>query len=421
MIIESSQVNYQSLQDQRESVAVSSRLSIGRQQANSSDLEYEARELESVQLYSRVTDGDRTKNYAQQRLAREVVSLEQSSYEPAQPDLRRSEGGNASVTFSQYRYVTESQSSLITSSGVITLDDGRSINFNLYVERGRETELAVEQTLNIQGRQLTDPLVLNFATDILSLDSNTFFFDLDSDGDQESIAALGAGSGYLVLDANQNGEVDDGSELFGPQTGSGFGELARYDSDGNRWIDEADPVFEQLRVWVDAGTENQRLATLSEVGVGAIYLGATGDRFDLVDGQGRILGQTKAAGIMLMENGEVRTVQELDLADQRGQAAMTDQDLQLSNADLRQASGFSEVAARLRELRERQERQLEAIGENSKFVSPLQQLIEKLEALRQRVMEQLKMTAEIEEAAVFAKTFNRDELTYQLVRSKLKS
>ncbi|WP_020409599.1 hypothetical protein [Hahella ganghwensis] len=420
MIIQSSVVSYLSRQDQRESSIVSNRISIGPAQDNSHRLEYQAEETESVGLYSHVSDGGQVRTHSQQRLAEELVFLEQSSSLEASTELNGSSGdsANARVTFSQYRHITESESSLIASSGVISLEDGREINFNLYVDRTRKSELTIEQTLMIQGRPLTDPLVLNFDTDILSLESTSFFFDLDADGDQESIATLGAGSGYLVLDANQNGEVDDGSELFGPQTGSGFGELARYDNDGNRWIDEADPIFSELRVWVDAGTDNQRLATLSEVGIGAIYLGAAQDQFELVDDQGRVLGQTKAAGIMLMESGEVRTVQELDLADLQGQLSVTERQQGPSDAELRQATGFSEVMSRLRALREQQERRLDGVNQPSRILSPLQQLLEKLEALKKELKEQLKISADVRRPEVVGVTFKRDELTYHLVRSK---
>lgn len=56
------------------------------------------------------------------------------------------------------------------------------------------------------------------------------------------------GSGFLALDRNQNGVVDDGSELFGTQSGDGFAHLALYDQDSNGWIDANDPVFDKLRI-----------------------------------------------------------------------------------------------------------------------------------------------------------------------------
>ena len=41
------------------------------------------------------------------------------------------------------------------------------------------------------------------------------------------------GSGYLALDKNGDGTINDGSELFGTRNGDGFADLAQYDEDGN--------------------------------------------------------------------------------------------------------------------------------------------------------------------------------------------
>lgn len=59
-------------------------------------------------------------------------------------------------------------------------------------------------------------------------------FDLDSDGREDLISFVRPGSGFLALDLNGDGRVNDGRELFGPATGDGFAELARYDQDGNQ-------------------------------------------------------------------------------------------------------------------------------------------------------------------------------------------
>lgn len=61
---------------------------------------------------------------------------------------------------------------------------------------------------------------------------------MDCDGKQEEISKLNAGCGYLALDKNGDGVINDGNELFGVKTGDGFYELSKYDSDLNGWIDE---------------------------------------------------------------------------------------------------------------------------------------------------------------------------------------
>ena len=62
-----------------------------------------------------------------------------------------------------------------------------------------------------------------------------------SDGRKDNISFVQPGSGFLAVDKNNDGKINNGKELFGPNTGNGFDELAKYDSDGNQWIDESDP------------------------------------------------------------------------------------------------------------------------------------------------------------------------------------
>ncbi len=89
-------------------------------------------------------------------------------------------------------------------------------------------------------------------------------FDIDADGRKEQVAWSRAGrlDGFLALDRNGNGTIDDGSELFGDSTplpgGSrapnGFAALFAFDSiagNQNGFIDAGDPIFDQLLIWTD--------------------------------------------------------------------------------------------------------------------------------------------------------------------------
>ncbi len=124
---------------------------------------------------------------------------------------------------------------------------------------------------------------------------------------------LGAGSGYLALDKNGDGVINDGSELFGPQSGSGFRDLAAYDEDGNGWIDENDSIWSKLKIWCKNPDGTDSLYTLKEKGVGAICLQNTATDFTLKGSGGRDNGYLRSTGIFLYENGNVGTVQHLDL------------------------------------------------------------------------------------------------------------
>ncbi|MDE1461649.1 hypothetical protein [Spartinivicinus poritis] len=217
------------------------------------------------------------------------------------------------VQISQYQLFQINEQSQFSTTGMIVTADGRQIEFSVgfHVQQAQLFE-SNSELLVVQ--QVVDPLVINFSAETVNLTDTFFNFDLNGDGETEQISQLGSGSGYLALDHNNNGVIDNGLELFGPQTGQGFAELALYDNDNNLWIDESDPIFKDLKLWVQDGSEGGVLKSLTEVGVGAIYLGHTPDDFNLVSRQGALLGNIKGNGIVLMENGDVKTIQEVDLA-----------------------------------------------------------------------------------------------------------
>ena len=90
---------------------------------------------------------------------------------------------------------------------------------------------------------------------------------------------LSKGSGYLALDTNADGIINDGSELFGTQSGNGFKDLLSHDEDGNGWIDEADSIFQKLKIWTMDENGVSTLLDLAEAGLGAIYLGYENTEF----------------------------------------------------------------------------------------------------------------------------------------------
>lgn len=161
--------------------------------------------------------------------------------------------------------------------------------------------------------QFYDPLVLNFDGELPDLDTQNFSFDIDCDGESEQLAQLKNGSGFLALDKNSNGHVDDGSELFGTHNGNGFYDLRRYDNDKNGWIDENDPIFDSLRIWMK-NDEEDRLVALGELGVGALYLGFSANSFDIKTQENETLGKIRSNGLYLNEDGSSGLMSQIDFA-----------------------------------------------------------------------------------------------------------
>lgn len=220
--------------------------------------------------------------------------------------------GLAEFHFSQHIQFQRSTHNVMSAQGSVKLSDGREIGFNLHLEHQQNTRIEALTQLSLQKVAMQDPLVINLGDQPVSLKNTTFEFDLLANGETQQLAQLASGAGYLTFDLNGDGLVSNGNELFGTQTGDAYAELAVYDEDGNGWIDENDSIFNQLKLWMDQ-TDNSATISLAQAGVGAIYLGNVPYEYDLRDNQGALLGQSKAASIVLMENGEVKTSQAIDL------------------------------------------------------------------------------------------------------------
>lgn len=210
----------------------------------------------------------------------------------------------------------EREEMLFAASGVVHTADGQEIEFTVDLAMSRE--YAEYHSIDVRAGDAAakpiDPLVINFAGTAAQLTQRDFHFDLDMDGGEETIAFVGAGSGMLAFDGNNDGVVNDGSELFGPKTGDGFAELAAHDDDGNGWIDEADSIYDRLRIWTREANGDTRLFALGEKGVGAIHLGRVESPFEVKDNANNSLGLVRSTGIFLKEDGSgAGTVQQVDL------------------------------------------------------------------------------------------------------------
>jgi hypothetical protein len=199
------------------------------------------------------------------------------------------------------------------AAGQVQTADGKTINISIQLNMSRTFYSHQSISIRAGDAVLTDPLVVNFDGPAAALTERNFQFDLDCDGKPDQISFVRPGSGFLALDRNGDGVINDGSELFGPQTGNGFLELAAYDEDGNGWIDEADEIFDCLRIWTRDAQGNEVLFALGEKGIGAIYLGYADTQFSMRDSHNQENGQLRSTGIFLRENGGVGSIQQVDL------------------------------------------------------------------------------------------------------------
>ncbi|MEW6692809.1 MAG: hypothetical protein AB1340_08250 [Pseudomonadota bacterium] len=199
------------------------------------------------------------------------------------------------------------------AQGMVQTADGHSISFELGFTLERSFfELTAVSSSEVRER-LKDPLVISL-NGPAALGAGRFGFDLDADGQAENLPGLAAGQGFLALDRNGDGRINDGRELFGATSGDGFAELSSLDGDGNGWIDAGDAAFDRLRVWLDAGSGGGRLASLRELGIGALSLTALATPFERRDADQTLLAKLRQSGVWLAEDGRAGLIQQLDLA-----------------------------------------------------------------------------------------------------------
>lgn len=212
-------------------------------------------------------------------------------------------------------FYSESESTTFQTTGTAVTADGRKLDFNVNVSMSRTFMEYANTSIDWGSPQLVDPLVINLDNNVTSVSDQTFLFDMDADGKLDKISKLGAGSGYLALDKNGDGKINDGSELFGTKSGDGFADLAKYDTDGNGWIDEKDDVFSKLRIWSKDENGKDKLVGLGKAGVGAIYLGSASTDFSLKSAKNNATNAViRSTGIFLYENGRAGTIQHVDVA-----------------------------------------------------------------------------------------------------------
>ncbi len=206
-------------------------------------------------------------------------------------------------------YLAEREQLRFSASGSVQTADGKTIDLKLGFAMSYQ-QLQLSERITRESA-LKDPLVINLEKQFADLQDTRFEFDIDSDGTKDSLANLSQGSYFLALDKNNNQEIDNGSELFGAQSGNGFAELAQYDEDGNSFIDEGDSIYAKLSVW----RPETGLMAIADVGVGAIYLHPVETQFQNIgnNSEGESQGVLRSSSIYLKEDGTAGTVQQLDL------------------------------------------------------------------------------------------------------------
>ena len=126
------------------------------------------------------------------------------------------------------------------------------------------------QNLFDVAQSTRSPLVLDIDGDGVETigTNNGIYFDHDNNGFAENTGWAGADDGLLVRDTNNNGSIDNGTELFGNNTilssgqnaQNGFDALADLDSNKDGVFNSSDTAWNEVKVWKDSNSD----ATVNE-------------------------------------------------------------------------------------------------------------------------------------------------------------
>ncbi len=164
------------------------------------------------------------------------------------------------------------------------LQSGTSKNLNVkYIHPAKGLIKDDDRDDDPDPEREASPIVIDLGNDGINSHAlnYTINFDLDNNGFKEATGWVSGDDALLAIDKNNNGIIDNGSELFGNKSisdsafsytnsslNNGFETLKSYDSNNDGIIDSQDAEFDKLLLWQDkngnAITDNGELIKLSD-------------------------------------------------------------------------------------------------------------------------------------------------------------
>ncbi len=197
-------------------------------------------------------------------------------------------GGNNSISNVAFRLKSTLGQHIIAYCNLDMYVSSSPFEINLAISNNYDLETLIQ---NVQEKFATaheqaSPLALDLDGD--GVETTTVetgvYFDHDDNGFAEKSGWVGKDDGLLVRDINNNGLIDDGTELFGnnsvlssgEKAANGFEALADLDSNSDGVFNSSDTAWNQVKVWKDANQNGEvdsgELLTLEQAGVSGINL-----------------------------------------------------------------------------------------------------------------------------------------------------
>lgn len=171
---------------------------------------------------------------------------------------------------------------LIPYTDLISANDWRGVQITISVKAMDDKDTVINTCE--QKTRLASPIVLDFtgsaSLDSVALVDSQVRFDLLGNGKRLRSGWVSGDRGFLAIDLNRDGLINDGRELFGEGTRllnqpglaeNGYEALRQYDQLSRGYIDSKNPVYQQLLVWFDRNQDGisqpQEIASLAQLGV----------------------------------------------------------------------------------------------------------------------------------------------------------
>jgi trimeric autotransporter adhesin len=198
--------------------------------------------------------------------------------------------------------LTTAQINVLTVAEVMALTTAQIAALNCIEQRAMtQAQVNALSIPQLNALKLGTPLVLDLSGNGIHTTNIAAgaTFDLNATGQKLGVGWLSPENGFLVLDLNNDGAVNDGSELFGGGTRlptgeravNGFAALQALDNNHDDVIDAKDIKFHDLKVWVDANqdgrSQSSEMHSLIDLGIVELDLNASNVS---IDNNGNVIG-----------------------------------------------------------------------------------------------------------------------------------
>gem|GEM_PF-4879521 len=200
---------------------------------------------------------------------------------------------------------------LATSSGYHYVEITSDSDLAALIAAGDPTAFNYDFTYN----EVVDPLVIDLDGNGIAFTSSDHNFAMTPDGLTRAEGWVNADDGFLVLDKNANGQVDDISEMFSEYFSdgatSGMAALSAFDENADQVLNSNDAIFSELSIWQDLNsnglTDQGEMRSLADWGIREISLAS--ETINEVDSGNIILSES----LVTFEDGDQTSMIEAGL------------------------------------------------------------------------------------------------------------